>query len=255
MTFVQADVATADRDVAGPGDMPGAGAGERCRLGLTVRGLVQGVGFRPHVYVLATDPLLAGSVANTADDVEVEGETAAVDEFARRVVADAPEEGVLTGAQRPIVLLPPPMENRDNCMIGDHCIIDAGVAPGSPALAVFLPYTPLHVLLLGLDGDEPRPDALVMTSGNFGGEPIVATTLRWSPGSRRSSTAGYGRTAAPSISPATTLRGAVRALRADGHVVLRPRRLPPTTAGSPSGSSSLPHAEPRPPDEGRRSCA
>ena len=33
-------------------------------------------------------------------------------------------------------------------------------------------YTPLHVLLFGLDGDEPGPDVLVMTSGNLGGEPI-----------------------------------------------------------------------------------
>jgi hydrogenase maturation protein HypF len=35
-----------------------------------------------------------------------------------------------------------------------------------------LPYTPLHVLLLGLPG-EPGPDVLVMTSGNLAGEPIV----------------------------------------------------------------------------------
>jgi hydrogenase maturation protein HypF len=38
---------------------------------------------------------------------------------------------------------------------------------------VLLPYTPLHVLLFGLPGDAAGPDALVMTSGNLSGEPIV----------------------------------------------------------------------------------
>ena len=33
-------------------------------------------------------------------------------------------------------------------------------------------YTPLHQLLFGLPGDAPGPQALVMTSGNLGGEPI-----------------------------------------------------------------------------------
>ena len=47
------------------------------------------------------------------------------------------------------------------------------VAPGNPDLGLLLPYTPLHALLLGLPGDEPGPDALVMTSGNLSGEPIV----------------------------------------------------------------------------------
>ena len=38
-----------------------------------------------------------------------------------------------------------------------------------------LAYTPLHALLFGLPGDEPGPSALVMTSGNLGGEPICFT--------------------------------------------------------------------------------
>ena len=49
------------------------------------------------------------------------------------------------------------------------------VAPHNPDLGIMLAYTPLHVLLFGLPGDEPGPPALVMTSGNLGGEPICFT--------------------------------------------------------------------------------
>ncbi len=82
---------------------------------------------------------------------------------ARRIArVDDPAERILTGSQRPIVLLP---------RVAASGVADT-VAPHNPDLGVMLAYTPLHVLLFGLDGDVPGPDVLVMTSGNLGGEPI-----------------------------------------------------------------------------------
>ncbi|WP_226363434.1 carbamoyltransferase HypF [Pseudonocardia abyssalis] len=62
------------------------------RRRFAVTGVVQGVGFRPHVHRLATGLGLAGFVGNDAAAVfvEVQGPAAEVGEFARRLVDDAP---------------------------------------------------------------------------------------------------------------------------------------------------------------------
>jgi hydrogenase maturation protein HypF len=66
---------------------PAAGA-----LELRIRGVVQGVGFRPFVYRLAHRHGLVGWVLNGGSGVQlhVEGPSDAVDAFARAVVAEAP---------------------------------------------------------------------------------------------------------------------------------------------------------------------
>jgi hydrogenase maturation protein HypF len=65
-------------------------AGRRVRL--RVEGTVQGVGFRPFAYRLASELGLAGWVLNDTRGVlaEVEGDDAAVDAFVARVAAEAP---------------------------------------------------------------------------------------------------------------------------------------------------------------------
>ena len=79
---------------------------------------------------------------------------------AARALVDVDEvsAALLTGAARPIVLLP-----------RRAAVLAPSVAPGNPDLGLLLPYTPIHHLLLGELASEP----LVMTSGNLGGEPIA----------------------------------------------------------------------------------
>lgn len=87
------------------------------------------------------------------------------------------EEQILTSRAAPIVIL----RARENCPVAKN------VAPGLTHVGVMLPYSPLHLLLfLPRDGEareltpeaqpelhEPVPEALVMTSGNRSGEPLV----------------------------------------------------------------------------------
>jgi hydrogenase maturation protein HypF len=81
---------------------------------------------------------------------------------------DGTAERLLTSPARPIVLLPR-RPSASAAVTAPAC----SVAPGVVDVGLFLPYTPLHHLLLGEGPDGPGPGPLVMTSGNLGGEPIV----------------------------------------------------------------------------------
>ncbi len=111
------------------------------RRRLRVRGVVQGVGFRPHVHRLATLHGLTGTVLNDGDGVviDVEGDASALDAFAAELVAEAPPlariaavttetpatggppsaegfrivESVATGAT---ALIPPDVATCDDCL-------------------------------------------------------------------------------------------------------------------------------------------
>lgn len=84
----------------------------------------------------------------------------AVDLLAARELVELPAGAVaaLTGARRPIVLLP----RRPDAAVAP------AVAPGNRNLGVLLPYTPLHQLLSAAVGRT-----LVLTSGNVSDEPIA----------------------------------------------------------------------------------
>ncbi|HEX3514077.1 MAG TPA: acylphosphatase, partial [Trebonia sp.] len=85
----------ADPHGAGSAVVQGNGQDDKglaVRTAVRVEGIVQGVGFRPFVYALATRLGLTGLVGNDLDGVfaEVEGSPAAVAEFLRALPRDAP---------------------------------------------------------------------------------------------------------------------------------------------------------------------
>jgi hydrogenase maturation protein HypF len=106
-------------------------------------------------------------LAVMAPSLEAAASFAELDEHDRRL---------LSGPQAPILLLPKRLPER----------LARAVAPDSCDYGVMLPYTPLHILLLGAAGPEGAPAksgsagppspppflALVMTSGNLSEEPL-----------------------------------------------------------------------------------
>ena len=80
-------------------------------------------------------------------------------DIARSYVSFTDEEAAITsGPIRPIVLA----RRKADCMLADN------VAPGLDEIGVFLPYSPLHQLLLDAFGGP-----VVATSGNISGEPVL----------------------------------------------------------------------------------
>ncbi|MGV9332258.1 carbamoyltransferase HypF [Nocardia sp. NPDC003726] len=74
----------------------------RLRRRLLVRGVVQGVGFRPFVYTTAAELALSGSVSNDSDGVviEIEGAPRELDEFARRLRLRPPPLAVVESVEQ-----------------------------------------------------------------------------------------------------------------------------------------------------------
>ncbi len=77
-------------------------------------------------------------------------------------VIDSQEREILTGHQKPILLL----RKRKNIAIAD------AVAPENPYLGVMLPYAPVQRLLFDFPDGVEMPSVLIMTSGNHAGAPI-----------------------------------------------------------------------------------
>jgi hydrogenase maturation protein HypF len=81
--------------------MPVASKAGTQRLRITLRGAVQGVGFRPFVYRLATEMSLTGWVLNSSSGlvVEVEGAPEELRHFEQRLEAERPKASVVTARE------------------------------------------------------------------------------------------------------------------------------------------------------------
>ena len=71
------------------------------RLRITLRGAVQGVGFRPFVYRVATEMSLNGWVLNSSSGlvVEVEGTLNELKLFEKRIDSERPKASVITARE------------------------------------------------------------------------------------------------------------------------------------------------------------
>ena len=67
------------------------------RMQISARGLVQGVGFRPFIYHLATKFSLAGFVQNDTNGVfiDIEGRNESIDKFLDHLVKSPPPHGII----------------------------------------------------------------------------------------------------------------------------------------------------------------
>ncbi len=80
----------------------------------------------------------------------------------RECILEPGQEEILTGHQKPILLL----KRRENGRLAES------VAPGNPKIGVMLPYAPVQLLLFQYEDSCEVSDMLVMTSGNISGAPI-----------------------------------------------------------------------------------
>lgn len=93
------------------------------------------------------------------------------DTAARECVFDEKQEAILTGHQKPILLLKKRSESQGNAARR----ATESIAPGSPFLGVMLPYAPVQLLLFRYPDEVAMTDILVMTSANDSGAPICRT--------------------------------------------------------------------------------
>lgn len=85
-----------------------------------------------------------------------------MDTVAKNCYVTKEQEEILTGHQKPIILL----KKRERGGLAES------VAPDNPKAGVMLPYAPVQMLLFDYDDGIRMPDALVMTSANTSGAPI-----------------------------------------------------------------------------------
>ncbi|WP_280352250.1 carbamoyltransferase HypF [Nocardia abscessus] len=107
---------------------------ERLRRRLLVRGVVQGVGFRPFVYTTAAELALSGSVSNDSSGVviEIEGAPPGLDEFAERLRLRPPPLAVIESVEQTDI----PVRGGTGFHIADTTRDGGGRTLASPDVAI-----------------------------------------------------------------------------------------------------------------------
>ncbi len=111
----------------------------------------------------------------------------------RECIVTPEQEAILTGHQKPILLLDRRSDEQTEAKIGvlektgekqlqldkklkqenaSGMRLAPSVAPGNPKVGMMLPYAPVQLLIFQYDDGIEMPDLLVMTSGNTSGAPI-----------------------------------------------------------------------------------
>src|SRR5258707_518665 len=106
----------------------------RRRLRLCVRGVVQGVGFRPFVYTCAAEHALTGSVRNDSSGaiIEVEGDVGDLDDFLSRLTPRPPPLAVIESVETQEI----PVVGGTGFVIADTSRSDRGRTLASPDVAM-----------------------------------------------------------------------------------------------------------------------
>ena len=106
----------------------------RRRIRVCVRGVVQGVGFRPFVYTCAAALALTGSVRNDSSGaiIEVEGDATNLDDFMVRLSQHAPPLAVIESVQTQDI----PVVGGTGFVIADTSRSDGGRTLASPDVAM-----------------------------------------------------------------------------------------------------------------------
>ncbi|MEJ2123918.1 MAG: carbamoyltransferase HypF [Alphaproteobacteria bacterium] len=96
-----------------------------------IRGLVQGVGFRPHVWLLAREAGLSGQVLNDGEGVEIEawGTASELDAFTAKLTAEAPPLASITNVQTEVLLGTAPPSGDFIIAPSAHGAITTGIVP------------------------------------------------------------------------------------------------------------------------------
>ena len=107
---------------------------QRTRLRVCVNGVVQGVGFRPFVYTTAAALGLSGSVRNDSSGaiIEIEGDSAIIDEFLRRMRERPPPLAVIKSIATEDI----PVAGGTGFAIADTSRSDGGRTLASPDVAM-----------------------------------------------------------------------------------------------------------------------